>query len=379
MERCRAEERQLAMKKVLLIATTRLSMDGLTEILLRVARIAAREYSIGFALGEGCSTDIQPQLEAIGSVYELPSRKKQLPCYMAALASLVKKKGYEVVHIHGNSATMAFDLLAAWAGGATVRITHCHNCAYQPALKQATLGKLLNRLVTDPVACSRAAGEMLYTRPFRVLVNGIDCERFSFVPSVRKQMRQKLGLQDCFVVGHIGRFSQQKNHTRLLHIFKAILQQKPQARLLLCGQGENFEQSQQEADALGIAGEVLFCGNVKRPEDYLQAMDVFVLPSLFEGLPIVGVEAQASGLPCIFADTITQEVKILPQTQFLALTQPDEVWAECIVQTKPMERSLAGHRVESAGFAEENLDRQVCALYGMEEHRFANFSGRDHL
>lgn len=118
---------------------------------------------------------------------------------------------------------------------------------------------------------------------------------------------------------------------------------------------------------------------MKRPEDYLQAMDVFVLPSLFEGLPIVGVEAQASGLPCIFADTITQEVKILPQTQFLALTQPDEVWAECIVQTKPMERSLAGHRVESAGFAEENLDRQVCALYGMEEHRFANFSGRDHL
>ena len=367
------------MKKVLLIATTRLSMDGLTEILLRVARIAAREYSVGFALGEGCSTDIQPQLEAIGSVYELPSRKKQLPFYMVALASLVKKKGYEVVHIHGNSATMAFDLLAAWAGGATVRITHCHNCAYQSALKQATLGKLLNRLVTDPVACSRAAGEMLYTRPFRVLVNGIDCERFSFVPSVRVQMRQKLGLQDCFVVGHIGRFSQQKNHTRLLHIFKAVLQQKPQARLLLCGRGENFEQSQQEADALGITGEVLFCGNVKRPEDYLQAMDVFVLPSLFEGLPIVGVEAQASGLPCIFADTITQEVKILPQTQFLALTQPDEVWAECIVQTKPMERSLAGHRVESAGFAEENLDRQVCALYGMEEHRFANFSGRDHL
>ena len=379
MGRYRAEERQLAMKKVLLIATTRLSMDGLTEILLRVARIAAREYSVGFALGEGCSTDIQPQLEAIGSVYELPSRKKQLPFYMVALASLVKKKGYEVVHIHGNSATMAFDLLAAWAGGATVRITHCHNCAYQSALKQATLGKLLNRLATDPVACSRAAGEMLYTRPFRVLVNGIDCERFSFVPSVRVQMRQKLGLQDCFVVGHIGRFSQQKNHTRLLHIFKAVLQQKPQARLLLCGRGENFEQSQQEADALGITGEVLFCGNVKRPEDYLQAMDVFVLPSLFEGLPIVGVEAQASGLPCIFADTITQEVKILPQTQFLALTQPDEVWAECIVQTKPMERSLAGHRVESAGFAEENLDRQVCALYGMEEHRFANFSGRDHL
>ena len=365
--------------RVLFVATTHLCVDGLTEVLVKVAQIVAQVHPIGFALGEGCSPEVETYLHQIGVVYHLPSRKRQLPVYLWQLASLIRYENYRIVHIHGNSATMTFDLLAAWAGGATVRITHCHNCAHQPVLKQATLGKLLNRLVTDPVACSRAAGEMLYTRPFRVIVNGIDCERFSFVPAVREQMRKKMGLQDCFVVGHIGRFSQQKNHTRLLHIFKAVLQQKPQARLLLCGQGENFERSQQEAEALGIAESVLFCGNVKRPEDYLQAMDVFVLPSLFEGLPIVGVEAQASGLPCIFADTITREVKILPQTQFLSLSQPDEVWAECIVQMKPIERSLAGHRVESAGFAEENLDRQVCALYGMEENRFANFSGRDHL
>lgn len=367
------------MKNVLLVATTRLGVDGLTEILLRVARIAAREYSVGFALGEGCDAEIRPKLEELGRVHELPSRKKMLPCYMAELAALVKKNSYDIVHIHGNSATMAFDLLAVRMGGAAVRITHCHNCAQQPVLKQATLGKVLNRLVTDPVACSRAAGEMLYTRPFRVLVNGVDCERFSFVPAMRERMRQELGLQGCFVVGHIGRFSQQKNHTRLLHIFKAVLQQKPQARLLLCGQGENIEHSRQEAGELGIAEKVIFCGNVDRPEDYLQVMDVFVLPSLFEGLPIVGVEAQASGLPCVFADTITREVGILPQTRFLSLEQPDEQWAECIVQIQPPERSLAGHCVESAGFSEENLDRQVCALYGMEESHFANFSGGDHL
>ena len=102
------------------------------------------------------------------------------------------------MHIHGNSATMAFDLLAAWRGGAGVRITHCHKCAQQPVLKQATLGRVLNHLVTDPVACSRAAGKMLYTKPFRVLVNGIDCERFSYTPAVREQMRRRLGLQKKF-------------------------------------------------------------------------------------------------------------------------------------------------------------------------------------
>ena len=369
------------MKKtgVLFVATSRLCVDGLTEILLKVARIAAREYAIGFALGEGCNAEIRPKLEALGSVYELPSRKKQLPRYMAALAALVQKSGYGIVHIHGNSATMAFDLLAAQHGGAEVRIAHCHNCARQPVLKQATLGRVLNRLVTDPVACSRAAGEMLYTKPFRVLVNGIDCERFSYAPAVRERMREMLGLQDNFVVGHIGRFSEQKNHGQLLHIFKAVLQRQPQARLLLCGEGENLAQAQQEAEVLGIAGQVLFCGSVKNPEDYFQAMDVFVLPSLFEGLPIVGVEAQASGLPCVFADTITREVGILPESCFVPLAAPDVVWAEQILQRKTPERALAGHCVESAGFAEENLQAQVCALYGMEESHFANISGHDHL
>ena len=238
------------MKKILMIATTRLCVDGLTEILLKVVRIAAREYSADFALGEGCDMDILPKLEGLGQIHELPSRKKALPCYMTALAILIKKNGYGTVHIHGNSATMAFDLLASCMGGAVVRITHCHNCAHQPVLKQATLGRILNRLVTDPVACSRAAREMLYTRPFRVLVNGVDCERFSFDSSRRKQMRQKLGMQGCFVVGHIGRFSQQKNHTRLLHIFKAVLPLRPQARLLLCGEGENFERSRREQRSL---------------------------------------------------------------------------------------------------------------------------------
>lgn len=210
------------MKKVLLIATTRLTMDGLTEILLRVARIAAREYLVGFALGEGCSADIQPQLEAIGSVYQLPSRKKKLPCYMAALAALVKKKGYEVVHIHGNSATMAFDLLAVWAGGATVRITHCHNCAHQPALKQATLGRLLNRLVTDPVACSRAAGEMLYTRPFRVLVNGIDCERFPFPRPYENKCGRNWGCRTALWLATLAVSASKKSYPAFPHLQNSL-------------------------------------------------------------------------------------------------------------------------------------------------------------
>lgn len=139
---------------------------------------------------------------------------------------------------------------------------------------------------------------MLYTRPFRVLVNGIDCERFPFPRPYENKCGRNWGCRTALWLATLAVSASKKSHPAF-RIFKTVLQQKPQARLLLCGQGENFEQSQQEAKALGIAEMVLFCGNVNRPEDYLQAMDVFVMTSLFEGLPIVGVEAQASGLPCI--------------------------------------------------------------------------------
>lgn len=364
MKKCPEQKKP---QHVLVIATSALCVDGLTEVLTNVARITARAYHVSFALGEGCTAAVLDQLQQIGKVYRLPSRKKSLPLYMVRLTSLIRSGPYSIIHIHGNSATMAFDLLAAWVGGAKVRIAHCHNCAQQPALKQATLGRLLNRLVTDPVACSRAAGEMLYTKPYRILVNGIDCERFSFSSSVRKKMRSALGLQGKFVVGHIGRFSLQKNHLRLLHIFIAILDKQPDARLLLCGTGENLGQIQEEASRLGITENILFCGNVNDPEDYLQAMDVFILPSLFEGLPIVGIEAQACGLPCIFSDTITREAAVLPETSFVSLAASDAEWAEQALHIRTPDRAMAAHRVESAGYSNENLLQQVCALYRMEE------------
>ena len=131
------------MKKVLLIATTRLTMDGLTEILLRVARIAAREYLVGFALGEGCSADIQPQLEAIGSVYQLPSRKKKLPCYMAALAALVRSRK-KAMKLCTSTATVPRWHLTCWLYGLAAR-----QCALRIVITARTSLPLSKRLLAD--------------------------------------------------------------------------------------------------------------------------------------------------------------------------------------------------------------------------------------
>lgn len=352
------------MRKILLIATTRLCKDGLTEIFLRIAK-TLREYEAGIALAEGCDPSVEAELQKWGRLYFLPSRKKNLPYYLLSLRNLIAQEGYEAVHIHGNSATMAFDLLAACLGGASVRITHVHNCAPQPLLKQKTLGALLNRLVTRPVACSEAAGKMLYTRPFTVLTNGIDCQRFSFSPEIRAAVRNELHISDAFVVGHIGRFSQQKNHRRLLHIFAALLRLRPNAVLLLCGEGEDMRGCREEAVKLDIADSVLFLGKVEQPQNYYQAMDVFVLPSLFEGLPLVGVEAQASGLPCVFSDAITREAGILPQTRFLSLDAPDDRWAQAIAGVGEPDRCSAAGIVAAAGYDISVSNAQINSLYSI--------------
>ena len=350
------------MKRILLIATTRLCEDGLTEILLRCADVAG-EGQVGIALGEGYDPAIEKKLQQKAILYPMPSRKHRLPSYMVSLSRLIANEQYETVHIHGNSATMAFDLLAAYLGGAKNRITHVHNCAKQPVLKQLTLGTVLNRLVTCPVACSEASGKQLYRGSFRVLTNGVACDSFAFSPLVREKMRSELGIENAFVIGHIGRFSPQKNQAKLIDIFAEILKKRPDAVLLLCGEGENMESCKEKVKKMEIDEKVLFLGNVKEPQNYYQAMDVFVMPSLFEGLPLVGVEAQASGLPCVFSDTITKETQILPSCTFLPLNANNNIWSEVIVSCKASDREKAHHLVEKAGFSNNKLNEQIKDLY----------------
>lgn len=339
-------------------------VDGLTAMLVKIARAASENNEVCFALAEGGTPEQIENIRKIGKVVSLPSRKGNVLLYMAALYRLTRKERFDIVHIHGNSATMAFDLLPAKLSGISVRITHCHNCAKQPWLKQKILGTLCNKWLTTPVACSIASGKMLYRQPFHVISNGIDCERFSFSTTVRNQMRQELGMEKAFIVGHMGRFNAQKNQTRLIDIFAEILKKNPAAYLILGGNGEELTSCKEKATSKGIAERVVFLGNITDPERYFCAMDVFVLPSIFEGLPLVGVEAQASGLPCVFSDAITKETRILPQTAFLPLEASNEQWAEAIVRMLPNDRENAAKKVVEAGFHECTLKNQVKELYG---------------
>lgn len=169
---------------------------------------------------------------------------------------------------------------------------------------------------------------------FEVIFNAIDRKKFQFDQSVREEVRKELNVENKLVIGHVGNFCYQKNHVFLIEIFREVLKKNPNAELLLIGKGVQFESIRSKVKEMGIDSFVHFLGWRKDVERLFQAMDLFLLPSNFEGLPLVGVEAQSSGLPCVMSDTITREAKITEKCDFLSFKNTAEEWAEFIVNNQ---------------------------------------------
>ena len=239
-----------------------------------------------------------------------------------------------IVHAH-NEAMGYYALQSAKDAGVRVRIAHAHNTQiirnYKYPLK-LICKRLLPGAATDYWSCGRDAGIYYYGKERWnasgfILHNAIDVSRFAFQQEARERLRQLHGLEKCFVVGHVGRFNVQKNHSRLLDIFAEIIKAVPEARLALIGTGELERSVEEKSRAMGIRDKMLFLGQMADVSEWYQAMDCFVLPSLFEGLPVVGIEAQAAGLPCFFSDRVTDEVLLSPETRRISLRADDAEWA----------------------------------------------------
>jgi len=190
---------------------------------------------------------------------------------------------------------------------------------------------LLPLWVTDRLACSESAAQWFYRNDnYQIINNGIDVERFRFDPQIRESIRKDLGLEGSFVVGHVGRFGVEKNHTKLLNVFYEVKKLKPDAKLVLCGDGEERTQIETLIEELKLKDSVLLLGVINNVHQVLQAMDVLMMPSLFEGLPFALLEAQASGLFCVVSDSVSQESNITNLIQYLPLNSDDWVWANHI-------------------------------------------------
>lgn len=323
-----------------------------------------------------------PQKEEIqklgGNIYLLPP-VSNIVQYICDLKQIIEKNHYKIVHCHMNSLSV-FPLYAAYRAGAEVRICHNHTTAHHGEGKK-TVAKYLLRpcckwFATDYFACGEYAGRWMYgDRCFDdgkvyVMRNAIDIEKFRYNPITRIVIRQRLGLTDKFVVGHIGRFMYQKNHGFLIDVFNEIHQKNADAVLLLVGEGELEGQIREKVRRLGLEDYVIFYGTSEDTSKLYQAMDVFCLPSFYEGLPVVAVEAQCNGLPVIASDEITAEVGILESYEKISLQMPMNLWTEkilgvCLDENRRNRECLL---VENAGFSIRTEAERLLQHYSKKQN-----------
>ena len=271
-----------------------------------------------------------------GRVFVIPPYQRQLS-YQRELEALFREQRWPIVHSHVNALSM-FPLRAAKRVGVPVRIAHGHSTANPDERVKTVVKDVLrtqaNRYPTERFACGEYAGEWLFGKgsDFTVMPNAIDLQRFAFSPEKREAVRAELGIaEDAFVVLHMGRFVEQKNHRFLLDIFAGLLKQRPDAVLLLAGDGPLRQEMEGKAASLGIADHVFFLGQRPDADALYSAADIFCLPSLYEGLPVVAVEAQASGLPMVMSDKVTREALITSRTRMLPLASSAVEWADAVI------------------------------------------------
>lgn len=356
---------------VLELVTTPMGFDGQTLFPLRITDLMENIRADFLAYGS-CDERIRAQIETSGGrVYVAPSRLRHPLKYIRFVSRVVRENGYEIVHAHGSSCTLAVDLLAAKLGGATVRIAHSHNSRCRFTALHHVLRPLFLRLYTHAMACGEEAGRWLFgERPFTVVRNAIDVRAFRFDPAVRPDVRAEFDLGDSLTLGCVASFTAIKNHAFLLDVFARLLERRPDCTLMLVGDGELRLSMEERAQALGIASRVRFTGIRTDVSRLLQAMDVMLLPSLFEGFPTVALEWQSAGLPILLADGITPDCAFADTVSLLPLNP--ERWLEALLSLPETNRTDASRQsieaLTRAGYdlrtAAKTLEKDYLRLSG---------------
>ena len=364
------------MKRVLQIATTPLQWDGLTEVLISLFDHAPAGKVKGCAvLGMGALEEFETGLKARGvKTVRVPQRNRHIIGYMLALMKILKQGHFDVVHIHGNSATMAIEACIARLFKVKVRISHCHNTRTNHPFIHRILRNRLNRDITLAAACGKDAGEFLYDSDFTVIPNCIKVSDFEYNESVRSRIREELKLGQEILIGHVGRFSYQKNHDFLIEVFEEVHRKNTGTKLLLIGSGELEDDIRKKVARKNLSNAVVFTGNVHNVNEYMQAMDVFVLPSRYEGLSITAIEAQAAGLPCFFSGDVSAETKKSDRVTFLSTggEESAKIWADSILEAVTGEpetndkRCCGAGDIKKAGYDEECLTGIIKDVWKLE-------------
>lgn len=315
---------------------------GVESVVMNYYRhIDRTKIQFDFICDEDSTNIPYEEIEKLGGRVILIPPYQKLFKYHNKLKKILKDGNYKIVHSHINTLSI-FSLFAAKCAGVPVRIAHSHSTTNKKEKKKNLLKQALRpfskEFATDYMCCSELAGRWLFGNKeydkgnVYLLNNAIDLDKFKYDEKIRSEKRKKLNISnDTLVIGHVGRFVEQKNHRFLIDIFNEIHKQNSNFILLLAGQGPLMEEIKSKVESLGLEKFVIFLGQIDDADKLYQAIDIFVLPSLYEGLPVVGVEAQATGLLCELSSNMTKETKILDTTRFISLDKSAKEWASIIL------------------------------------------------
>lgn len=359
----------------ILFVSAYLARNGTEAFMMNVFRkIDKKRYHVDFLIGSRKNIAYEDEIISAGSnIYVLPSRKTGLKHYVALDEFYKKNRNkYDVIHICKCSCSTFWGLWCAYKYKIPVRIVHSHN-SFCVGLHTKILHYLFrpinNILLTHRLACSEKASKWLFGEKDSLIIkNGIDVERFSYNVIVREEYRKKLHINDSTkVIGHVGRFETVKNHDRLIEIFLEYNKVNPNSLLLLIGVGDLLDTIKQKVEQKGISQFVLFLGLRNDVPELMQVMDCFVMPSIFEGLPFVLVEAQAAGLPCIVSDNIDKQTCIIPSFKVKSLESANEEWVREIQKSLSSQRCKTDSYIQDAGFSISCTVKQLNSIYNASD------------
>lgn len=350
---------------------------GVDKYLLNfLENTAGEEVEIDFLTNE-IDADLEEYLKKYHSrIFAIANLKHPITQYRQ-VCRIIKEQKYDMVYLNISTAIDCIAALAAKSCKVKRIMIHSHSSGNdcENHIKRMIFNGIhricrtfLYRIATEYYGCSKKAGVWLFPKKivesnrFQTIFNAVDLEKYTYNEELRKQVRKELNLEDKFVVGHVGNFSYPKNHYFLIDIFEKLKAKCPESVLVLAGQGERLEMVKNIVKDRGMEDSVRIMGFRKDVNRLFQGMDFFVLPSYFEGLPTVSIEAQCTGLPCLMSENVTQEAAITGNCWFLPLHDTPEKWADFILQHRNMDRTSVSWIEKTKKYSLEDLKEQQIQL-----------------
>lgn len=344
------------MKKILIINTVPFGMGGMSSVIINYLNNMNKEdIEITLIVNSEIEKEYEKILKKNNINIIILKRNTNVIAYMYNVYKIMKSGKFNVVHIHGNSSTMAFETIPAYLNKIPKRIVHSHNTSCEHKMLNKILWPILKMTYTLAFACSEEAGKWLFKKDnnFTILHNAINSEEYKFDKKQRESIRRELGVDTSYVIGHVGYFNEQKNHEKLFQIVSCLKNEIDVKLLCISGDYEVPKEINDLINKYNLDNNIKILLRRSDVNNLLQAIDFFVFPSKFEGLGIALIEAQAAGLHCLASTNIPKEARICEGlVSYLELSENSKEWAKLILDIK---KSIIKNRMENSNKAISEL------------------------